>query len=95
MRPQTMVVWKYNMGMDTKIEINMPQGAEFLHFENQRSVNMCIWMLVDPKAERMQKRSFEVFGTGIEIENPEKLNYLGTTLMLNDQIVMHLFERKL
>lgn len=81
-------IWKYHL--DTEItNLDMPVGAEFLHFNVQQG-RLCMWIKVSPKNSTAIRR-FQLFGTGHEI--PADAKYLGTILLNNQALVLHLVER--
>lgn len=79
-----------------KIEISsshggmmLPKGATPLSVHTQNG-QPCMWMSVDPNAER-EKRDFRAFGTGQFL--PENIGtFVGTFLVENDALVFHVFE---
>ena len=75
--------------------IDMPKGAEILHFGIQNHAEWMIWALVDPNAE-IEQRWFTVVGTGQAWrEDPAMgMRHVGTAQDEHDGVewVWHLFE---
>ena len=84
-----MTIWKYQLATDVvQQEIDMPMEAEFLSVQLQRGVP-CLWVAINPDAER-RKLGFEWVPTGAE--TPELGVYVGTVLMDDGNLVLHLYE---
>lgn len=84
-------IWKYeleSLGFQT---ISMPTGAEILHVANQNDV-VCLWCEVDRYAEP-GPRDFIIFGTGHPIEDREKLLFIGSVLLYDGTLVLHIYEQ--
>lgn len=77
----------------TKITFQLQKGAWIRHIQALETPNhvICMWVEVDinPDIQELEDRTFELFGTGVDI--PENTRYVGTTIGVND-IVMHVFE---
>ncbi len=85
-----MKIYKYDLGFG-RIDLELPQGAEILHFNMQRNVPR-LWALVDPQAPT-ETRRFVLYGTGHEIlETREELTFIGTALMMEGTFIWHVFE---
>ena len=82
-------VHKYPLPTADNTSILLPHGAKILHVDVQNN-ELCMWALVDP-ARRLGKRRFRIAGTGHPIEE-EKVRHLGTALLYDGQIVLHVFE---
>lgn len=86
-------VFKYTLEFSDHIVLELPVGAEILHFGIQDDV-LRIWALVDPTVEK-EIRKFRLAGTGHPITEPDsELNFIGTVIMRNGLLVWHLFEIK-
>jgi len=82
-------IWKYDIIVNDLIHLQMPEDAEILCIQVQNG-NPCIWAKVNPE-NKMEKRSFLMFGTGHRITNPEiEKKYIGTFQL--GSFVGHLFE---
>jgi hypothetical protein len=89
-------IYKYELEIKDIQEIEMPEDSSIVSIAVQHGVP-CIWALADPSA-RMIKRTFELYGTGHPIRGTVDGKfrfYLETFLMLNGNIVYHLFETKI
>ena len=75
-------IWKYEI----KPQIEMPEGSEIIHVENQNGVPT-LWALVCPNALPVQ-RSFSIRGTGHPVDSI--LHHLKS--WQDGQFVWHLFE---
>jgi hypothetical protein len=83
-------IWKFEL-QASESQIEMPEGAEILTLQMQNGVP-CIWALVDP-AEPIQKRYFEIFGTGHPIpQGVFKIRKYINTYQVSG-LVFHVFER--
>jgi len=81
-------IWKFEIKNNLAIEI--PINAEILTAQTQNGIP-CLWILVDPEAEK-QTRHFNVYGTGQMItENPGK--YINTFQMQGGLFIFHVFEK--
>lgn len=84
-----MNIWKFEVPIDDYFSISMPTGADILSFQCQGSQPV-IWAVVDPNAEKEERR-FMMRGTGHDIITaPEDRKYIGTAQM--GPLVWHLFE---
>lgn len=84
---ETTSVHKYQLSEQAnQTLVNMPAGAEILHFGLQREVPT-IWARVKADAERVT-RTFQIFGTGQTI--PPCAEYIGT--FHAGPFVWHVFE---
>ena len=80
---------KYEITIRDYQIVMMPKNAEILCTGLQYK-KMCLWALVDPKAE-MEKRRIIVKGTGHSIDE-ENMKYIGTNQMMDGLLVWHIFE---
>jgi len=88
-----LTIWKYPIPITDYFEIEMPKGAKILSFQIQRDKPQ-IWALVDSFVEK-EKRHFRLAGTGHNLElSILNTQYIGTALMLEDNLVWHLFEMR-
>ena len=84
-------IWKYQIPPQDFITIEMPKNAKILSFHTQNDIP-CIWVLVNSDAPK-EPRTLLLRGTGHPIKiASECLKYIGSTLMMNDSLVWHLFE---
>ena len=83
-------IFKYKLETKDIQRIEMPQGAEILCIKTQNETP-CIWALVDANAT-VNKRTFEIFGTGNNVPKNANRSYVGTYQLNNGQLVFHCFE---
>jgi hypothetical protein len=83
-------IWKFPVGAKTTVELLMPRGAQILSGETQND-EPYIWALVDPNAPR-ETRTFRVFGTGWDVDESEKLQFICTYKLQGGFFIFHLFE---
>jgi hypothetical protein len=81
------VIWKYIIPLNDRFEIHSPKGAQILSGQIQDD-SVCIWLLVNPNAER-EFRILHVVGTGNPF-NSHGLKFI-TTVQKNG-FVWHLFD---
>lgn len=84
-------IYKYEFVVVDEFSIEMPKDAKILTVQIQQETS-CIWALVNIDNVQ-QKRYFEIKGTGWEIKDVEKLNYIGTFQQASGLFIWHLFER--
>lgn len=88
-------IFKYELTFNGITIINMPIGAEILTVQKDDKTNIpCIWAMVDTQSE-IEKRYFELFGTGNNIPVCMGVNrkYIGTYQYQKGEFVGHVFER--
>jgi hypothetical protein len=81
-------VWKFEIPIQDRFELQMPAGAEIVHVEVQAG-NACLWALVEPE-RGAELRVFYLRGTGRRVE--PGLRHLGSFLLHRGEFVGHLFE---
>ncbi len=84
-----MVVWKYQLRVADQQVIEMPEHAIVLDVQTQYG-QPCIWALVDPKA-LLESVSIRTIGTGHEVPDGQRLDYIGTYQLADGSIVYHVF----
>jgi len=83
-------IWKYTFPKDqSEYEFSMPVGATILSVNVQYGF-ICLWARVDPMGER-ETRSFRLVGTGHPVGSTDA--HLGTVLLYDGRLVIHVFER--
>jgi len=80
-------IWKFKL--DPECTIDMPKGAQVLSVREQGE-DICLWALVDPHAEKEQRR-FVGFGTGHDVPG-YPMNFIGTAHLHGGSLVFHIFE---
>ena len=81
-------IWKATLPLSPTQDISIPAGAKFLSVAGQGDA-LCAWFLCDSKAPQVN-RQIRIVGTGHEV--PHDGVYLGTALLMDGQLVLHLFE---
>ena len=84
-------IWKYPIGIDAEIKIEIPMFAEILTVQVQYG-EPNLWVLVD-EDNKYEVRKFICYGTGHQIECKDLL-YIGTFQLLEGKFVWHLFEKR-
>jgi hypothetical protein len=90
-----MAIWKFGLEIEDKQIIRMPLGAEPLCVKVQRG-RLCLWAFVDRDADNEDARLVRIVGTGHPFLKAERdtLQYVGTAMMLGDNLVWHVFIEK-
>lgn len=83
-------IYKYKLSTTSIQQIEIPRNGEVLCVQVQNQ-SPCIWVLVDPN-EPIEKRTFELFGTGHVIDESKERKYIGTYQFMYGEIVFHCFE---
>lgn len=87
-----MRIYKYAFTSDC-LTVYMPEGARLLTIREQHGT-VAIWALVDP-SKPMQRRVFQLIGTGHDVPDDEPTEYVGTAMLNGGALVLHVFEIKL
>lgn len=83
-------IWKYTIDASTET-IEIPMGSKFLCLKLQRGIPT-MWFTVNPDND-LEQVKIRVFGTGGEIEHQgDGLDYLGTFLLHDGSLVLHVFK---
>jgi hypothetical protein len=69
----------------------LPVGAKLLSVHAQGD-DLCLWALVDTEAP-LEDREFVIVGTGHEVHDHAGA-FIGTALLANGRLVLHVFEAK-
>lgn len=86
--PQT--IFKYPVPIQDHIEIEMPRTAKLLHFAEQGG-KLFLWAMVPVDDSEMVKRKLRLVGTGHTLEEYPAA-YVGTALLEDGRLVLHLFD---
>ena len=81
-------IYKYTLTGRYTTEIEMPVGAEIIHFAEQQG-QYCIWAMVNPDADK-EKRTFTVVGTGWELDDDVDHRHIGS--VFDGPFVWHILE---
>lgn len=82
-------IWKYEIPIQDRTELQMPTGADILSIQVQKGI-ICLWALVDPTAEK-EGRVFHLIGTG-RLFNKHGLKYITSVQTHGDTFIWHLFD---
>lgn len=84
------VIWKFILKIQEEQEIYLPENSMFLTTREQYD-NVCIWYKVCPD-NILMKKLILIYGTGKSFDNING-KYLGSALLLNGDLVLHVFEK--
>lgn len=87
---ETREVRKYDL-FDSQA-VRAPYGSKVLSTHCQRG-HICVWLEVNPKEERIERRYFDIVGTGWPIPQGDSRQYVGTVLQYDGEFVWHVYER--
>lgn len=98
-------VYKYNFQAANEIDLELPDGAQILHVDQQSSYShslvsdflpsneLQLWALVDPETHSLVNRRIRMAGTGHTIEqSPSNLKFINTVIIAGGSLVFHFFE---
>lgn len=86
-------IYKYGIPEERIFKISMPANAKILALQTQRG-DPQIWVLVGTD-NKMEERTFSIYGTGSEIENSYNQSYIGTFQQFGGTLIWHVFETTL
>lgn len=89
-----MTIFKYPIQVQDRFDLELPIGAKPLTVQTQRGIP-CLWVLLDEMQEIKLLRHFRLVGTGHQIENNIRLEYISSFQLQNETLIFHLFEAKL
>lgn len=85
-------IYKYRIDPNNEL-ILMKKGAKILSVEGQLD-EIFLWAMVDAEQPDEERRFF-TFGTGnILPEDMSNFEFIGTSFLLEDSLVLHTFEQK-
>lgn len=85
-------VYKQKLKIEDVQTIDIHEGAKILHIGKQFD-SVCIWYECDDE-KPMTKRTIYCFGTGHEMPVDVKLQYIGTIILSDGELVFHFFEKE-
>ena len=85
-------VWKFPLNYLGQYSLEVPLGAEFIHFDMQGGAPT-VWALVNSD-NSTQRRLLRVAGTGYRLSADHDHNHIGSCIDTNTGLVWHLFEEK-
>lgn len=88
-----MIVFKYQLTQTINgwLTVRMPVGAKVLSVDVQNGI-VCLWALVDESVSEREMRRFLVVGTGRGFTPTKPISFVGTVLLMNGELVLHVFE---
>jgi hypothetical protein len=87
-------IYKYELTNFPKATVKLPRGrfSRILDFGFQ-GTTLYLWAIVDTACEETEEITFEIYGTGWEIEYPHELKHLKT--LHHEGYVWHIFTRNI
>lgn len=82
-------IWKYELQIIDRQEIDMPVGAEVLHVAEQNGV-LCMWAVVEPDNVKAPS-TILIRGTGHYFTGDEG-HHLGSVVTAGGALVWHVFD---
>lgn len=83
-------VYKFKLEVTERQEVTMPKDAKMLCIQVQNGTP-CLWALVEPK-NPTENVAIRIHGTGHNINDAERLEYIGTFQVRNYGLVFHAFK---
>ena len=88
-------IWKFGISrkdIDDLVGLPMPIGAQVLSVGEQDGT-VCLWALVNP-TKPQEQRLFRIIGTGHPADDVVGMEFIGTVLLLNGKLVLHVFDAR-
>lgn len=86
-------IYKYPLSVTDEQVVLLPTGAQILTVQAQCD-NVCLWAMVNPTSPNSEAITIRIHGTGHEISDPERLEYINTFQLYNGKLVFHAFKIK-
>jgi len=84
-------IWKFQLGVGRVTDVEMPDGARVLTAQAQAG-RVYVWATVDPSVSLTSTRSFEIIGTGWDVDEAPR-RYISTVQLSGGEFIFHVFER--
>lgn len=85
-------IYKWTLEITDSQVLALPEGAKILTVQMQGRA-LRLWALIDPTVAKVRQRTFEVFGTGHDMDEWPR-DYIGTVQQpVGVDLVWHVFER--
>jgi hypothetical protein len=88
-RVQVKKVWKFSF----TTTMHLPKGARIIHAAPQGD-HVCLWAEVNPQQVALERRTFQIFGTGEEIPQDMGFAWEWVATWQAPPFVWHLYEFK-
>lgn len=86
-------IWKYQMPVQERFIMKLPQGAEIIRMADQGGM-FWLWAVVDTKAP-LEERLFHAVKTGAPMPASDRLTYRGyCALHIQQELGLYIFEEK-
>jgi len=85
-----MIIYKYEIPIQSRFQIPLPYGSRILKFEEQKNQGLFIWVMHN-KLQKPMTRTFGIRATGEEFDLFDNMDYVGTA-QTSSGYVWHLFE---
>lgn len=86
-------IYKYSVPVGGEFNILLPVNSKILCVQQQH-FQLAMWAIVDVYTEEFERRKFQIYGTGHEIDMDAVKQYIGTVQQADGNLVWHLFELK-
>ena len=88
---KVLTIWKYPLKVAETQVVEMPKGSEIISAMAIGEDNF-IWARVDAGEPKKEIKEIRVIGTSHPIQEDEKLRHIGTTTMMDNKLIWHIFE---
>lgn len=87
------IIFKYQMPVLERFEMELPKGAEIIRMEDQGGM-FWLWAVVDTNAP-LEKRKFHAYKTGAAMDPHANLTYVGfCAVHVQMELGLYIFEEK-
>lgn len=84
-------IWKFPVPIMDEFTLTMPENSEILCVKAKGLCDSEMWAIVETDAP-LEDITFYVRGTGHDIQDLKKSQYIGTFWLQNGALVFHLFK---
>lgn len=89
-------IYKYTLQEASLNELRLPKHGIIRKVAEQHG-NLCLWLefstvILSSDNSETELRTFRIFATGQQIQDPELLHYIDTVIMAGGSLVWHLYE---
>lgn len=86
-------IFKYQLAETDTQTLDLPKGAQILSVHAQRN-EVCVWAEVDEFYQETEQYAFQIYGTGHKVNHDDSYSFLGTVLLMDERLVLHVFYKK-